>query len=141
IALGIVVPLAWGHVFHLRDVIIGVVLYVITGHGVTVGYHRLFTHKSFAPQRWLKIVLASAGSLAVQGSVISWVADHRRHHRFSDRDGDPHSPNLTGSGLRHQLRGLAHAHVGWLFAFNPTSAEKFAPDLLADRDLVWVSRL
>jgi stearoyl-CoA desaturase (Delta-9 desaturase) len=141
IALGIAVPFAWGNVFHPRDLVIGVVLYLITGHGVTVGYHRLFTHRSFTPKRWLKIALASAGSLAVQGSVIAWVADHRRHHRFSDREGDPHSPHLHGTGIRHQLKGFAHAHVGWLFRFNPTSAERFAPDLIEDRDLVRVSRL
>jgi stearoyl-CoA desaturase (Delta-9 desaturase) len=141
VALAVSLPLAWGHVVHTRDIVMGVVLYVITGHGITVGYHRLFSHRSFAPARWLKILLAAMGSLAVQGSVIGWVAEHRRHHRFSDRPGDPHSPNLHGSGFLRQLRGLVHAHLGWLFAFNPTVADRFAPDLLADRDLVRVSRL
>lgn len=140
IALAIAVPLAWGHVFHPRDVVVGLALYLLTGHGITVGYHRLFTHRGFTPKRWLKITLAAAGSLAVEGSVISWVSDHRRHHRFSDRPGDPHSPHEYGSGLRQHLRGFVHAHVGWLFSFNPSSAEKYAPDLLEDRDLRTMSR-
>src|ERR1700736_6408205 len=81
VALGVALPLLWGHAVHLRDLIIGVVLYAVTGHGVTVGYHRLFTHRSFKANRPLKIVLAAAGSMAVEASVISWVPNHRRHHR------------------------------------------------------------
>jgi len=141
IALGVAVPFMWGHVIHLRDVIMGVVLYAVTGHGISVGYHRLFTHRSFTPNRVLKIALAITGSMAVEGSVIGWVAGHRRHHRFSDRPGDPHSPHLVGSGVARQLRGLLHAHVGWLFAADTTASGRYARDLEADRDLVVVSRL
>jgi stearoyl-CoA desaturase (Delta-9 desaturase) len=141
IALGIAVPFMWGHVIHLRDVIIGVVLYALTGHGITVGYHRLFTHRGFVPNRALKIGLAVSGSMAVEGSVIGWVTAHRRHHRFSDQAGDPHSPHRFGSGVLRQLKGFVHAHVGWLFRDDPTSSAKYASDLEADRDLVVLSKL
>ena len=141
VALGLGLPLLWGHVVHLRDVILGLVLYAVTGHGITVGFHRLFTHRSFKPKRALKIVLAVAGSLAVEGSVVSWVANHRRHHMFSDQDGDPHSPHGAGPGIAGQLRGFAHAHVGWLFKADTTSASRYAPDLLRDRDVTVLSRL
>lgn len=139
VALGTV--LLWGHAVHLRDVIVAVVLYVVTGHGITVGYHRMFTHRSFRPNRPLKVALAVAGSMAVQGSVISWVAAHRRHHVFSDHAGDPHSPALDEPTLMGQLRGFAHAHMGWFFLSDPTSAERFAPDLVTDHDVAAVSRL
>jgi stearoyl-CoA desaturase (delta-9 desaturase) len=140
-ALSVAVPFWWGHVIHLRDVILAVVLYAVTGHGITIGFHRLFTHRSFTPNRALKIALAVTGSMAVEGSVIGWVAGHRRHHRFSDKPGDPHSPHRYGAGIGRQLRGLAYAHVGWLFADDPTCSARYAPDLEADRDLVRVSRL
>ena len=93
VAVACGVPLLWGNALHRRDVILGVVLYAVTGHGVTVGFHRLFSHHSFKANRALKVVLAAAGSMAVEGSVVSWVANHRRHHVFSDNDGDPHSPH------------------------------------------------
>lgn len=140
-AVSAVVPSLWGRSVHLRDLILALVLYAVTGHGVTVGFHRMFTHGSFKATRPLKIALAVAGSMAVEGSVTSWVANHRRHHVFSDREGDPHSPHLHGSGLAGQLRGLAHAHVGWLFRADPTPTERYAPDLLKDRDLTVVSAL
>ena len=140
-AVAIAVPLLWGSVLHPRDVILAVVLYAVTGHGVTVGFHRMFTHRSFTPKRPLKIALAIAGSMAVEGSIVSWVSNHRRHHMFSDRDGDPHSPHRYGSGVAAQLRGFAHAHVGWLFRGDDSPPERFAPDLLRDRDVVFLSRL
>jgi stearoyl-CoA desaturase (delta-9 desaturase) len=112
----------------------------VSGYGVTVGFHRLFSHRSFVANRPLKIALAVAGSMAVEGSPISWVAAHRRHHRFSDRPGDPHSPHLHGTRATGRLRGLFHAHVGWLFTADPTSAERFAADLQADEDLRRISR-
>jgi stearoyl-CoA desaturase (delta-9 desaturase) len=141
IALGVAIPLLWGNAVTLRDLVLATVLYVVTGHGITVGFHRLFTHSSFVPRRPLKIVLAVVGSMALEGSVTSWVANHRRHHRFSDRDGDPHSPWRYGRGALAQLRGLAWAHVGWLFSPDTTSAERYAPDMLDDRDLAVLSRL
>jgi len=121
-------------------VILTAVLIVIFGHGITIGFHRMFTHKSFVAKRPLKITLATLGTLAFQGSIIGWVADHRRHHRFSDRPGDPHSPLWKGTKPLSGIRGLWHAHVGWTFTVDHTSREKYAPDLLADRDIVWIDR-
>ena len=91
---------------------------------MTVGFHRLFTHRSFATKRWLRGVLAVLGSAAIEGPVISWVADHRKHHAFSDQPGDPHSPHVDhGVGWRGALRGLAHAHMGWLFLHTQRGAQ------------------
>ena len=140
VCLAVAIPLLWGHLIDLRDAIMAAVFYVVSGFGITVGYHRLFAHRSFRPARWLKIALATAGSLAVEGSVAGWVANHRRHHVFSDRPGDPHSPHGSGTGLAGTLRGFAHAHVGWLFAADTTSVERYAPDIVADRDTRIVSR-
>lgn len=113
--------------------------YVLSGLGITVGYHRLFTHRSFETSRGVRVMLAVLGSIAIEGSVITWVADHRRHHAYSDKDGDPHSPHLDeGDGLVGVLRGLWHAHMGWLFNDERTSWERWAPDLLKDPALVKV---
>ena len=141
VALGVAIPLLWGHAVHLTDIILAVAFYLVSGFGVTVGFHRLFTHGSFRPNRPLKIALAAAGSMAMEGSIISWVANHRRHHVFSDQPGDPHSPHLGGPGPFRQLRGFFHAHVGWLFENDTTSTTRFAPDLLGDADVVRMSRL
>lgn len=140
-AVGVAVPILWGRAVHPRDIVLAVILYAVTGHGVTVGFHRLFTHRGFTPKRALKITLAVAGSMAIQGSLVSWVANHRRHHVNSDGPGDPHSPHTSGSGLAGQVRGFVHAHVGWLFKGDATVAERFAADLLRDRDAVFVSKL
>jgi stearoyl-CoA desaturase (delta-9 desaturase) len=133
--------LLWGRALHPRDLVLGGVLFFLTGHGVTVGFHRLFTHRGFTPNRPLKIVLAVAGSMAIEGSVTSWVANHRRHHMFSDRPGDPHSPQLKRGARFGRLRGLLHAHVGWLFGHDDTAVERYAPDLLRDRDVRVISKL
>jgi stearoyl-CoA desaturase (delta-9 desaturase) len=136
----------WNHELHWRDVLIFAILYVPTGLGVTVGFHRLFTHRSFKCKPWLRGVLAVLGSMAVEGPVISWVADHRKHHAYSDRHGDPHSPHVDShgddvNGWRGALRGLGHAHVGWLFDHTQRgSRERFAPDLLADPVVSFVDR-
>ncbi|MBV8159644.1 MAG: acyl-CoA desaturase [Acidimicrobiia bacterium] len=130
----------WNHGISVRDALTAIVFYLVAGFGITVGYHRLFTHRSFRAVRPLRIALAVAGSFAVEGGVIGWVANHRRHHAFADREGDPHSPTSAGSGARTALGGLWHAHVGWLF--KPTFAESmFAKDVRADRDLRIVDRL
>jgi stearoyl-CoA desaturase (delta-9 desaturase) len=141
VALGVAIPLLWGSAVSLLDIVLAVIFYVVTGLGIAVGYHRLFTHRSFRAVRWLKILLASTGSMAVEGSVVGWVAIHRRHHAFSDKPGDPHSPHEYGPGPGQQLRGFAHAHVGWLFKADATSAARYAPDLLADADTMIISRL
>jgi stearoyl-CoA desaturase (Delta-9 desaturase) len=134
------VPVAWGGWLSWTDVLISAVMYVVTLHGVTVGFHRLFTHKSFKPNRTLKNVLAIAGSMAIQGPVVRWVADHRKHHKFSDRDGDPHSPWKYGTSVGALLKGLWHAHMGWLFDEEQTPQRKYAPDLMSDPDIVRISR-
>ncbi|GAA4551577.1 acyl-CoA desaturase [Pseudonocardia xishanensis] len=123
------------------DVAVGAVFYAVSCLGITVGYHRYFTHGSFKAARGLKIALAVAGSLAMQGPVIKWVADHRRHHAFSDKAGDPHSPWLFGTGTRALARGFWHSHTGWLFDRDLTNEERFTPDLLADADLRRVDSL
>ena len=124
--------LAWGHGLTLADLLLAGGFYVVTGLGVTVGFHRLLTHRAFTAARPLRTALAVAGSMTFQGDVIGWVAIHRRHHAFTDRPGDPHSPYRYGTSLRGQLRGLAHAHVGWLLRDDPTPAARYAPDLVAD---------
>jgi len=130
--LGVAVWLAWGHGLNLADILLATVFYVITGLGVTVGFHRLLTHRSFTAVRPLRVALAVAGSMSFQGGVIGWVAIHRRHHAFADRPGDPHSPYRYGTSLAGQLRGLAHAHTGWLLRDDPTPPERYAPDMTAD---------
>ena len=141
VALAVAVTIAWGSSVRPREMVVAVLLYAITGHGITVGFHRLFAHRSFRAIRPVRVALAVAGSMAFEGPLIGWVADHRRHHAFTDRDGDPHSPHRYGAGFAARLRGLWHAHTGWLFEHNPTSQARYARDLLADRDLVVVDRL
>ena len=140
IALIAAVPVAWGGWLGWVDIAIAVFMYYFTLLGITVGFHRLFTHKSFKPNRAVKVALAIAGSMAVQGPVVRWVADHRKHHKFSDRDGDPHSPWKYGASLRGLTKGLYHAHIGWLFDEEQTPQRKYAPDLMKDKDIVLVSR-
>jgi stearoyl-CoA desaturase (delta-9 desaturase) len=115
-------------------------MYVLTGHGLSVGFHRMLTHRSFRPHRALKIALAIAGSMAAEGSAFTWAAQHRRHHAYADTPQDPHSPWRYGSGFCPQLRGLWHAQVGWFFETNPSQPERWIPDLLADSDLQIISR-
>ncbi len=138
----------WNRELRWRDVAIFLVMYIPTGLGVTVGFHRLLTHRSFKTSAPMRGLLAVLGTMSVEGPVISWVADHRKHHAYSDRFGDPHSPHvdhgggtLKGTGWRGALRGLAHAHVGWLFDHTQRgSRERFAPDLLADPVVAFVDR-
>ncbi len=141
VALGILVPMLWGRAVDLSDLLIAVPFYLLTGFGITIGFHRMFTHNSFGPNRALKIALAVMGSMAVEGSVTSWVATHRRHHMYSDRSGDPHSPHRYGDHGAALLRGLAFSHVGWLFVSDASSADRYAPDMLRDRDLRRIDRL
>jgi stearoyl-CoA desaturase (delta-9 desaturase) len=141
IALVAAVPLAWGWGLNWVDVVLAVAFFYLSGLGVTIGYHRYFTHSSFKAKRWLRVVLALCGSMAVQGPPIIWVADHRRHHAFSDRDGDPHSPWLFGTSPVAIAKGFWHAHMGWLFDRDITNKQRFAPDLLADKDIVRVNGL
>jgi stearoyl-CoA desaturase (Delta-9 desaturase) len=132
----------WNQALRPSDLIIFGVLYLLTGLGITVGFHRLFTHRSFATQPWLRGVFAGLGSAAIEGPVISWVADHRKHHACSDKEGDPHSPHVGhGSGWKGALKGFVHAHVGWIFIHTQRGSKKrFAPDLLRDPVVSFVDR-
>jgi stearoyl-CoA desaturase (Delta-9 desaturase) len=140
LALLAAAPLAWGWGLGWHDIVIAVVFYAISGLGISMGYHRYFTHGSFKARRGFKIALAVAGTLALEGPVLTWVADHRRHHKYSDREGDPHSPWRFGHDWKALTKGLAYAHMGWMFDPNRTSQEKFCPDWLADRDIRRISR-
>jgi stearoyl-CoA desaturase (delta-9 desaturase) len=132
--LGFAIWRAWGGALHWQDLVVLAVSYLITGVGITVGFHRLFTHRSFKTGRPLRSLFAVFGSAAVEGPVIEWVATHRKHHRFSDLPGDPHSPHTDhGVGWRGAVRGLFHAHVGWMFRGEDRASEgRYAKDLLAD---------
>jgi stearoyl-CoA desaturase (Delta-9 desaturase) len=134
------VPLAWGWGLGWHDIVIGLVFYVITGLGVTMGFHRHFTHSSFKAAKPLHVALAIAGSMAIEGPVLVWVADHRRHHKYSDKEGDPHSPWRFGNDWKALTKGLVYAHIGWMFNPNRTSQQKFCPDLLADAPIRRVSK-
>ena len=133
-------PLAWGWGLSVLDIGLTAFFYVLTLAGTTVGFHRYFTHRSFKTGRPLRIGMAIVGSMALQGPVITWVADHRRHHAFTDKEGDPHSPWLFGTSPAAVARGLWHSHFGWMLRHERTNPARFAPDLLADRDIVRVNR-
>src|ERR1700744_5775340 len=141
LALIAAIPLAWGWGLGWHDVVIALVFYWLTGLGVTVGFHRYFTHGSFKAKTGLRVALAVFGTMAIEGPVFNWVADHRRHHKFSDREGAQHSPWRYGDDTKALAKGLAYAHMLWLFDENKTSQEKFIPDLLADRKLRIVHKL
>lgn len=141
IGLAVAIVGVWGWGVTARDLWIAFGLYVVSGLGITVGYHRLLTHKSFDAPPWVRAGWAAAGSLAVQGSAIDWVATHRRHHAYSDRQGDPHSPHIQAEdGLKGTIKGLWHSHVGWLWRPSGTVQETWAPDLLAEPGVAAVNR-
>jgi stearoyl-CoA desaturase (delta-9 desaturase) len=134
--------LLWGGAVTGRDLAILAVAYILVGFGVTIGFHRMLTHRSFEAKPWVRATLAILGSMSVQGAVIHWVADHRRHHAFTDEEGDPHSPHThEGEGWRAVLTGLWHSHMGWLFEGQRTSARRYAPDLRKDSTIRWVDKL
>ncbi len=140
IAVAAIVPVTWGWGLHWRDVVIALFFYLLTGFGITVGFHRYFTHGSFRAKRPLRIALGVMGSLAVEGPLIRWVADHRKHHKYSDQEGDPHSPWAYGDSVGGLTKGMYHAHLGWLFDEEQTPQRQYAPDLLNDKDIVKISR-
>jgi stearoyl-CoA desaturase (delta-9 desaturase) len=139
-AILLAIPVAWGGWLGSSDVLLSFLFYAVAGHGITVGFHRYLTHGSFKAKRPLRVALATAGSLAIEGPAIRWVADHRKHHKFSDKEGDPHSPWRYGESVPALIKGLWHAHMGWLFDVEQTSQRQYAPDLLRDDDIVRVSR-
>jgi stearoyl-CoA desaturase (Delta-9 desaturase) len=142
VALLVVAWQVWADLLFWSDLVVFLIMYVITGLGVTVGFHRLFTHRSFKAGNGVRAAFAIMGSMAVEGPIISWVADHRKHHAFSDQPGDPHSPHVDhGHGFKGAMRGLLHAHVGWLFIHTQRGRhERYAPDLMKDPTIQWVSR-
>ncbi|HKB41349.1 MAG TPA: acyl-CoA desaturase [Gemmataceae bacterium] len=129
--LGLVaaVVLFWGWGFGWVELGLFLGMYLVTSLGVTVGFHRLFTHGSFETHAAVKFILAALGSMAAQGSVLDWVAVHRRHHQHSDKDEDPHSPHHHGRGLFGVMRGLWHAHIGWMLRQGPTGLSRYVKDL------------
>ena len=130
-----------GNVFDWQDILILAIFYAGVGTGVTVGFHRLLTHRSFKCHRLTRAAFAALGSAAAEGPVIDWVATHRKHHQFSDEHGDPHSPHGHGAGFTGSLRGLVHAHIGWVFADMEVADERrYAKDLLADPLIRFVDR-
>ncbi len=134
IGLVAAVALLWDRMVGPLELGLLVFFYVVTALGVTLGYHRMFTHRAFDSSRVFRGIAAALGSMAVQGSVITWVADHRKHHAFTDHEGDPHSPHLSGPGFWGGVKGLWHAHMGWLFeSVGTAERERFAPDLVKDR--------
>jgi stearoyl-CoA desaturase (delta-9 desaturase) len=142
LALGVVAWQVWGDFLRWSDLIVFAIMYVGTGLGVTVGFHRHFTHRSFKTKKPIRATLAVLGSMAIEGPIISWVADHRKHHTFSDQEGDPHSPHVGHEGgWRGALRGLLHAHVGWLFIHTHRGKrQRYARDLIEDPVVSFVDR-
>jgi stearoyl-CoA desaturase (delta-9 desaturase) len=140
IAVAFALPIAWGGWLSWLDITLASGLWLLTAGGITIGYHRYFTHGSFKANRTVKIILAVFGSLAIEGSLDQWVADHRKHHKFSDEVGDPHSPWRFGTSKKAIGKGLLYSHVGWLFDDDNTGIDKYAPDIAADKDLNWISK-
>jgi stearoyl-CoA desaturase (delta-9 desaturase) len=142
ILIAVAVWQSWGGLLVWEDLLIFFATLIPFGFGITVGFHRLFTHRAFKTTKTMRFVWAVLGSMALEGPVIEWVAYHRRHHQFSDEAGDPHSPHHDhGHGFRGAIRGLFHAHVGWvLFSDEPAEEERYAPDLMADPVVRFVDR-
>jgi stearoyl-CoA desaturase (delta-9 desaturase) len=133
----------WGVAFHWVDLVVFAAFYVVCAFGTTIGFHRYFTHKGFEASTPVKAALAILGCMTMQGPLIQWVTDHRKHHALSDQPGDPHSPHVGhGEGAWGATRGFVHAHVGWLFSnLGMEEGEAYGRDLYADRLLVWIDRL
>ena len=139
LVLAIVLLWGWGFTW-LHAALLGG-MYLITAVGVTVGYHRYFTHRSFRTNRVVQAMLGIFGSMALEGSILKWTAMHRCHHQHSDKELDPHSPHHHGSGFWGVLRGMFHAHVGWIFIGDPKNLSRYVPDLHADRMIRILSKL
>ena len=129
----------WNHGINWMGVGLILAMYLITGFGITIGFHRLFTHRAFETPRWVRLTLAVIGSMCVQGPLIWWVAVHRQHHHHSDTEEDPHSPHTSGAGFLGMVRGAWHAHLGWLFVKDSPKLASYVPDLLKDRALVFIN--
>jgi stearoyl-CoA desaturase (Delta-9 desaturase) len=136
------IVLLWDRLVSSHDLVLLAVMYLITAGGITVGFHRLLTHRSFRTHKPTEYAFAALGSMAVQGPVIAWVADHRKHHAHTDVEGDPHSPHVGhGDGVAGVLRGLWHAHTGWLLSEHGRAEwSRYAPDLCEDPGMRLINR-
>jgi stearoyl-CoA desaturase (delta-9 desaturase) len=134
VAFVVAIVLLWNRGVGVHDLVVMLALYLLSGFGVTIGFHRMLTHRSFQTSKPVEVLFAVLGSLAVQGPVINWVADHRKHHAHTDEEGDPHSPHITnGGGILGTLRGLVHAHIGWLVTeHGQADRNRYARDLVED---------
>jgi stearoyl-CoA desaturase (delta-9 desaturase) len=142
LALLAAIPVAWvWGLLNWQTIVIGIVFYLFSGLGIAMGFHRYFTHGSFKSKRAFKIALGIAGSMAIEGPILDWVSDHRRHHKYSDKEGDPHSPWRFGEDWKALTKGMVWAHMGWLFDRDITSHQKYSPDWLADKDIVRVNKM
>lgn len=143
VGLAVAIGLLWDRMVGPTQLVMLAVGYILTGLGITVGFHRLFTHRSFQTYPAVRYAFAVLGQLAIEGPVITWVADHRKHHQFSDHEGDPHSPHAGfGDGVWEALRGLWHAHTGWMFSLEGRAEQaKYAKDLLQDRGMRIIAKL
>ncbi|RLU87636.1 fatty acid desaturase [Streptomyces griseocarneus] len=137
---GAAVYFLWAGLCTTTDFVLFAVMYFVHMGGITIGFHRYLSHKAFKTSRFFEGVMMITGSMGAQGPLMFWVTTHRRHHRFSDRDGDPHSPNLHGRSLRGRLRGLWYAHMPWMLSDETSKWTIFAPDVLRDRRLMWYHR-
>jgi len=141
LGVGLAIWWLWGVGISPLDFGLFLGFYTATGLGITVGFHRLFTHRAFHAVKPVRVALAVMGSMAVEGSAIQWCATHRRHHAYADQYGDPHSPHLAkAAGFKGVLIGLWHAHVGWFFSQERSDPREWTPDLLADPAIVRVDR-
>ncbi len=148
--LGVIIPflgliaaitISWGWGLNWTELALLIGMYLASGLGITVGYHRLFVHRSFNTFRTVKFILAVMGSMSVEGSVFKWAAIHRHHHKNSDQPDDPHSPHGFGSGTWGVVKGLWHAHMGWMFSPDPPNLGRLVRDLYKDRVLRVANRL
>ena len=129
----------WGRGFSWLYLILMSAMYIVTALGITVGYHRLFTHRSFETSKPVKAMFAIMGAMAIEGPMLRWVANHRRHHQHSDHEEDPHSPHHHGEGIWGLISGFIHSHVGWIFDQDPTDLSRYVGDLVRDRMLRGIS--
>lgn len=142
VAFIVAIVLLWNSLVSWTDLAILAVMYFPTALGITIGYHRLFTHRAFEAKPWVRYTFAVLGSMAVQGSIIDWVADHRKHHAFTDIEGDPHSPHGHGAGIKGTIKGLWYAHMGWLLDTQGQATKRqFAPELLEDPGMRRINKL
>ena len=132
--------LLWGYHFTPLYLVLLFVGYMLSAFGITVGYHRLFTHKSFETYAPIQFIFAVLGSMAVEGPVLQWVAQHRRHHQHSDEHEDPHSPHSHGTGWMNMFKGIWHAHVGWIMKPDAPGLQRYVADLVQSPMLRWVNK-